>query len=118
VLGYTNTRYRLVGDRIKFSPIPDAGASYRIWYVPTSPRLTNDSDTLEQLNGYAEYIIVDAAIKCMQKEESDVRVLLAQKEALRRRITDKAAQRDAAQAPTIADIEAEDNEYYWRRGSS
>lgn len=115
VLGYTACRYRLVGNQLKFSPVPPPSSTYRVWYVPTSPALSAASDTLEQLNGYSEYIIVDVAIKMLQKEESDVRVLLAQKMALQKRITDKAQNRDANQATTITDIEAEDNDLYWRR---
>lgn len=112
ILGYTACRYRLVGNQLKFSPVPPAGSTYRIWFVPTSPALSAPTDTLEQLNGYSEYIIVDAAIKMMQKEESDVRVLMAQKQALMKRITDKAQNRDANQAATISDVEAEDNDIY------
>ena len=52
----------------------------------------------------------------MQKEESDVGVLFAQKQALEKRIREKAANRDAGTADTVSDIYAENDEYYWRRG--
>jgi len=59
----------------------------------------------------------NAAIKMLQKEESDVTVLFAQKQALTKRIRDKSAQRDAAQADTVTDIYAESDDFYWRRGT-
>lgn len=105
--GLDNIRYRLVGNNIRFNPLPDANTEYRLWYVPFPTQLVNDTDTLDGLNSYQEYVIVDAAIKMMQKEESDVSVLAAQKAALAKRITDKAANRNAAQSGTISDVYAE-----------
>lgn len=113
--GISNIKYRIVGNNIMFTPAPDRVAEYRLWYVPTPTQLVNDTDVLDDQNSYAEYIIVDAAIKMMQKEESDVTVLMTQKMALIKRITDKAANRDAGQAPTISDIFAANNDY-WLRG--
>lgn len=115
--GLVNTRYRIVGNQIMFTPLPDPGTACRIWYSPTSPMLVNDTDTLDALNGYDEYIIVDAAIKCMQKEESDVSVLMAQKQALMTRIVRKSQNRDANEAPTISDIDATDDDFFFLRRS-
>lgn len=105
--GIENIRYRLVGNKVRFNPLPDANTEYRYWYVPFPTQLVNDTDTLDGLNSYQEYVMVDAAIKMMQKEESDVSVLMAQKEALKKRIVDKAANRNAAQSGTISDVYAE-----------
>lgn len=116
--GLCNIRYRLVGNKIQFSPAPDTAANYRLWYVPVAERLVNNDDTLQDFNAYSEYVIVDAAIKCMQKEESDVSVLMAQKAALEKRIRDKAANRDAANAESISDIYATDDDYYFWRGGN
>ena len=77
--GIQNIRYRLLGSNIKFTPLPDASVTVKLWYIPVAQTLVNDSDTYDDINNYSEYIIVDAAIKMMQKEESDVSVLMAQK---------------------------------------
>jgi len=97
--------------------MPDQVAEYVLWYVPTVTKLVNDGDELDDFNAYSEYVIVDAAIKMMQKEESDVTILFAQKEALAKRIREKAQSRDAAEAETVSDIYAETDDYYFRRGS-
>lgn len=114
--GRTHISYRLVGDKIYFSPEPDTAAEYRLWYVPLPTALVNPADTLADLNSYSEYVIVDAAIKMLQKEESDVSILLLQKQQLAKRIQDKAAQRDAANADTIQDIYAQEDDPFNRRG--
>ena len=116
LIGITNVRYRLINNSILFSPKPDRSATLRIWYVPLPPALVEDTDTLDVLNSYSEYVIVDAAIKMLVKEESDVSTLQAHKEMLRKRIVDKSAKRDAAIAPSVADIYAENDDYYWKNG--
>jgi hypothetical protein len=111
-------RYRLMGGNIKFNPTPDASYAARIWYVPKAVTLVADTDEYDDLNTYSEYVVVDAAIKMLQKEESDVSVLMAQKQALKRRLEEMAENRDAGQPDTISDIYAENNEYWFWRSST
>lgn len=112
--GVNNVKYRLVGTNIKLAPVPPSGTDMRLWYVPLPTALVNDNDTLQDFNSYSEYVIVDAAIKMMQKEESDVTVLMLQKQALAKRISDKAANRDATYPESVSDIHAEDLDYWGR----
>lgn len=114
--GITNVRYRIVGDDLRFTPRPDRNATVRLWYVPLATKLVNDTDELNDFNAFSEYVIVDAAIKMMQKEESDVSVLLAQKTMLEKRIRDRSQVRDAASPASITDIYAEGDDFYWRNG--
>lgn len=113
--GINNTRYRLLNQTIKLAPTPPSGTEMRLWYVPLPVKLVDDSDTLQDFNSYSEYVIVDAAIKMMQKEESDVTVLAAQKQALEARIRGKAQDRDAANPESISDIYDEDVDWFTGR---
>ena len=113
--GITNLRYRLIGNKIKFTPIPQANQNMRIWYVPRLTTLVNLTDTVDGISGWTEYIIIDAAIKCLQKEESDVSVLLAQKAAIIQRIENAAENRDAGFPRTVADVSF--SNYEWPYGS-
>lgn len=101
-LGVFNLQYRLVGNTLYFIPTPSGGQSIRVWYIPKMTELLQDNDLLTGISGWTEYVIVDAAIKGMQKEESDVTVLLLQKQALMKRIEDSAMNRDAGQPDTIS----------------
>lgn len=103
-LGVFNLRYRLVGNTLMFIPTPSAGQYVRMWYVPRLTTLSSLSDTADGISGWTEYIICDAAIKCAQKEESDVSVLGAQKMGLIKRIEDSGMNRDAGQPDTISDV--------------
>lgn len=101
--GITNLRYRLQADQIWMNPLPQSNQTIRVWYVPKMTTLVADSDEVQGVSGWTEYIIIDAAIKCMQKEESDVSVLLAQKGAMLVRIDGAAANRDAGEPSTVTD---------------
>lgn len=104
-MGVTNLRYRLNGSKIWFTPTPQQAQGIRLWYVPRVAPLVNDSDVVDGVSGWTEYIVVDVAIKALQKEESDVSVFLAQKAALIQRIEAAAENRDAGNPATVADVQ-------------
>jgi hypothetical protein len=110
MLGLPYMEYRLVGSNIRFNGTPDQALQFRIFYYPTATKLVDDADQYDDVNQYGEYVVLDAAIKMMQKEESDVSVLMAQKEAMRARIIAMAAGRDANEPASITDIYAEDTD--------
>lgn len=101
--GLFNLQYRLVGNSLMFIPTPQAGQFLRIWYIPKLNQLLQDTDILSGISGWSEYVIVDAAIKAMQKEESDASLLVAQKMALIKRIEESAMNRDVGAPDTISD---------------
>ncbi len=113
--GVTNIRYRIHGNNLWLTPIPAGGQNFQLWYIPEMTLLASLSDTLDGVSGWTEYVIVDAAIKCAQKEESDVSVLLAQKAGLITRIEAMADTRDAGAPPKVSD--AMYNDFWFPSGS-
>lgn len=65
----------------------------------------------DDFNGWSEYVIIDAAIKCLIKEESDVQVLMMEKKQVLDRIENMAANRDAGDPERVTDVYAG-----WRNG--
>lgn len=116
-LGITAVRYRIVGNKLYFTPTPDGTTEVRVWYIPKATILVADSDTLDDLNQFAEYVVVDTAIKMLNKEESDVTVLMNQKAMLKRRIEEVANNRDAGESESIQDIYSENNDFYYGRSN-
>jgi len=112
--GQYQNQYRIVGNNLYFTPEDGATGNYRLWYVPRATTLTLDASTLDGINGWEEYVVVDAARKCLAKEESDTSFLLAEKEALRQRITTMAARRDAGMPKSITDIHSAQSNGYLR----
>lgn len=122
IWGLSNTRYRLVGDNIVFSPAPNSSIEVKVWYIPTTQQFNSStpassSTTFDDINGYAEYVIIDAAIKCLQKEESDVQVLFAQKTAMKRRIEEAANNRDAGSPLSVSDVYRGNNSFWYSRST-
>lgn len=103
LLGVAGLRYRLVGNQIEFIPQPANGQYIQLWYIPRMTTLLQDSDIADGVSGWTEYIAVDAAIKALAKEESDVTALMVQKQALLDRIEAAAENRDAGEPETISD---------------
>ena len=102
-VGMINIAYKIIKDAIVFYPESSATGTYRYWYIPKRTSLTSDIVTIDGVNGWHQYIIIDAAIKCLQKEESDVSALMAEKQAMISRIESMAPARDAGAPKRIAD---------------
>jgi hypothetical protein len=114
---YPAIRYRIFGNKILFSPDDQAAGNYRMWYIPRYTPLVNDTDTVEDVIGWEVYIVVDAAMKALQKEESDISVIMAMKQALIARIDTMAANRDVGEPDRVTDISLHnfDSDFYpWR----
>lgn len=116
--GRLDLSYRLVKDSIRILPEDSAPGTYRLWYIPTYTPLAADTDVLDGVNGFDEYIVIDVAMKMLLKEESDVSVLIAQKKAMMQRIEEMSQQRDADNPEVISDVSSDvwDNEdsFFWR----
>lgn len=97
-------KYRILGSNISFVPVPQSVIAMRVYYIPVATKLALDADELDDLNQFSEYIVVDAAIKALLKEESDAQGLMMQKEALRRRIESAAPTRDENESEGITDV--------------
>lgn len=96
--------YRVAGGNLMFQPEGDTAGTFRHWYIPRYTPLVNGTDVLSGVLDFEEYIIVDGAIKCLIKEESDPSVLLAMKAALTQRIAAMAADRDAGEPQRVTDV--------------
>ena len=106
----SNMRYRIHGANLWFSPIPAGGQTIRLWYVPRVLTLVADTNTFDGISGWEEYAVVDVAIKCLRKEESDVSVFMLQKQALTLRIEQAAENRDAGSPATVSDSSSGDGQ--------
>lgn len=101
---FPRMRYRVLGPVLKLTPPDFAPGNYRIWYIPRFASLVNDTDTFDGINGWTEYVIVDCAIKMLNKEESDAGPFREQKQKLLDRIEAMATDRDAGEPQTIVDL--------------
>jgi hypothetical protein len=97
--------YRLEGSVLRLRPAPASGLSGTIWYTPTRAQLVAGSDAMAGVSGWEEYVVVDSAIKCLAKEESDTTTLERKLAGLKQRIEEAAAVRAPAEPAKIVDVE-------------
>lgn len=96
--------YRLMGSNIWIFP-SNQNMTIRLLYVPIQAQLLADTDMLGfSYNGWSEFIINDAAMKGMVKEESLEKwnALNAANEKIELRIETMAANRDVGQPNTVS----------------
>lgn len=103
LLGVFNMKYRLVGNKIMFIPVPSGNQTIGLWYFPRLTTLLKDTDVMDGISGWTEYVIVRAAYLALTKEESDTSNLVMQLSALKARIEESAVNRDAGAPDTISD---------------
>lgn len=105
IYGVYEVLYRWMGNFLELIPTPSANQPFRIQYIPRLRQLLKPTDlTTTSISGWLEYVITDVAIKILQKEESPVDVLMAQKMALKQRIEESAFNKDAGRPDTITDV--------------
>lgn len=105
VIGISGPRYHLQNNQIKFRPTPDGAYTLVLHYIPCFTDLVEDTDVLNGVNGWEEYIILDAAIKMLMKEESDTSGLERQRDRILLRINTMAENRDASQSFKVNDVQ-------------
>lgn len=80
--------------RIRFNPVPQRAITVNIFYHPLSPFYANDNDDITI--PFAEYVILDVAIKMRDKEERDSSRLERERQAVQKRIEEWGAPIDQA----------------------
>lgn len=106
--GEPGFRYRLFGTNLILDSDPGGPYTLRVWYVPLPAQLSSDTDTFDGFNGWQEFVVVDAAIKALEKEESPTDALQMRKQMLINRIESAAGNRDANFSARISDTRALD----------
>jgi hypothetical protein len=99
------------GDFIGLYPIPDGVYDVRLYYFRHAEVLVADGDVFGGRNSWEEWIVLDAAIKCLMKEESDVSALVGERERVMARIRQAAAHIDMNEPSAVVDLYRDDSEY-------
>lgn len=102
---YPRVGYRLIGSKLTFVPNEQAEGNYRLWYVPLAQELVNDTDTIERYNGFEQLIVIDTAIKMLNKEESDTGPLMIERERQIQRMKRMLIDRDISDGDRIEEVD-------------
>jgi hypothetical protein len=90
-------RYRLQGNNLMLS-VPTTGAeTFRVWFIPYSPRLTADADTFDGVNGFESLALQMARRDVYDRFDMPIDSPLQKIEKLTARIRTAADGRDATE---------------------
>ena len=101
-----NLRYRVLGQKIYFTPRPGQSGTIEIFYIPGFTRVLQDDAPISfpiQV-GWEDVVISGMAARLLQREESDPSVMLLEKAQGIQRIKNAAADRDAGEPHRVADV--------------
>lgn len=103
-------RYFLSGPTtIDLEPKPTTtGTTIRLWYAPVLAEMVAGSDTVAFPNKYEEHIVISAAIKCLNKEESDSTALQTELAQIEAKIDQDAENRNASSPQEAVDVDKQD----------
>jgi hypothetical protein len=100
-----DVRYRLKGLRtLELRPKPGQAVTAEILYVPSFTYLTAPSDTCEFPHGWEERAVLEAAIKCVDKEERPTDALQRRLTVLDAQILEAASERDQGEPDRVQDV--------------
>lgn len=112
------TAYVMInGHTCSFSPLPDAAYPYRMYYVRSFEDMSAGTDTFDGQGGWEEWVVLDSAIKCLNKEESNPADLVGERAAVWARISSQLAATDEDHPPTVRDTASSYDQWWPRRGS-
>lgn len=109
------TSYRIFKDKIIFTPADGSDGAYKLWYIPTVTPLVLETDTIETFNGFENILIVDVAIKMLNKEETDASMLLLERQRLESKMQEMLIDRDINNGERIEEVDSNSytEEFYW-----
>lgn len=108
--------YKLLASTIRFEPSDNATGNFQIWYIPAYTALSDDTDVIDTVitrSNWEEYIVIDAAIKMLAKEESSTTHLERAKKDIIKRLESAAGDRDVDQPESIMDVNRRDYLEEW-----
>lgn len=102
------------GYTVEFLPFPAANVRVQCFYVPSCPRLVNENDVFDGINGWEEYVIFYAAMLMRYKDDLPADHMVAMLDRLKSRIMGLASHRDMTPQRTI-DVRTRWSFGSWRR---
>lgn len=96
------TSYRVVGVSLQLNPWPSTGDVIKVTYVPVPSDLSADTDAVDGVLGWEEFLVWDVAAKIAMKEESDARPFLVERDRILERIKDEAQAAEMVESYVIA----------------
>ena len=97
-------RYKVTNRELRLAPNTASGQVLYVSYAPNATTLSVSGDTVDYPNGWERFIVIDAAIQALMKEESSVTTLIAERDRIIQEIEATKEQRDLANPQKVVDV--------------
>lgn len=101
---YLLPSYRISGGNIQLLPNTSSGQELTLTYAKQATVLVAGADTVDYPNGWERFIVIDAAIQALLKEESSVTALSAERDRIVKEIEATKEARDLASPKRTVDV--------------
>lgn len=98
--------YRVVGGNLELLPRPASGKTYRLLYVPAPADLDAAGDAVDGVSGWEELIVIDVAITCRIKQETQVIDLERRLARMLARVEEAAEHRSLSSTRRVTDVDS------------
>lgn len=105
----SNPSWRWFGNQLTWLPSAPT-ATFRLFYIALPGELDDDADTLQNFNGYDDYIVAWAVIQCLQKMERDTAEWRGNLGEAAQRVADAVTQFGPQSPDTIQDVQTYDED--------
>lgn len=76
----SNYAYMTQKDNLRIDPLPNTTEQLIMTYVPRPTRITNSADTFDVIAGFEDFIVYDAGVTVLTKQERDPSAMAAMRQ--------------------------------------
>jgi hypothetical protein len=106
-----NPSWRWFANTLTWLPSAPTVA-FRLWYIPLPTTLDDDADTVQNFNGWDDYIVAWGVIQCQQKAERDTSEWKGNLVDAMKRVEDAVTQFGPQSPDTISDVQTFDEDFF------
>lgn len=99
----TQYRYRTQANNLRIDPLPDSTEQLVMTYVPRPARITSSGQTFDVFAGFDDFIIYDAAMFVLQRQERDANAVMAARQEALQAVIAAASPRDVGDPTQVRD---------------
>jgi hypothetical protein len=109
----TNYAYLTQKNDLRIDPVPNTTQQIIMTYVPRPTRITNSADTFDVIAGFEDFIVYDASVSVLGKQERDVSVMAAQRQDALQLIIQTVSPRETGDPIQVRDDFFGAGGFYW-----
>lgn len=100
----THYRYKTEANNLRIDPLPESTEQLIMTYVPKPTRITSSSDTFDVIAGFDDFILYDAAIQVMMRQERDPAPYVAMRQDALNQVIQTVSPREVADPVNVRDV--------------